>query len=46
MQIAISAGHEFIITTDVKYSEICDDKIIYMDYVSAPSSGSERMTGC
>ena len=39
MQIAISAGHEFTITTDAKYSEICDDKIMYLDYVSVPSSG-------
>jgi hypothetical protein len=32
-QIAISAGHEFIVSTDPKYQEICDDKIMWMDYV-------------
>ena len=34
MQIAISAGHEFLISTESKYSEICDDKVMFMDYVS------------
>ena len=33
LQIPIKAGHEFIITTDDKYSEICDDKVLYVDYV-------------
>lgn len=32
-QIAVSAGHEFIVSTDDKYSEICDDKVIWVDYV-------------
>ena len=36
-QIAISAGHEFIVTTETKYAEICDDKIMYLDYVSVTS---------
>lgn len=36
VDIAISAGHEFIITTDAKYSEICDDKILYLDYPNLP----------
>lgn len=36
MDIAISAGHEFIVSTDPKYSEICDDKIMYMDYKNLP----------
>lgn len=33
MQIPIKSGHEFIISTDDKYSEICDDKVLYVDYV-------------
>ncbi|RDB28627.1 Pyruvate kinase [Hypsizygus marmoreus] len=28
----VSAGHEFIISTDPKYSELCDDKIMWVDY--------------
>jgi len=32
----ISADHEFIITTDNKYSEICDDKVMWVDYVNLP----------
>lgn len=42
-QIAITAGHEFLLSTDQKYAEICDDKIMYLDYVSAPSSGSNHV---
>ncbi|EGO05212.1 hypothetical protein SERLA73DRAFT_174221 [Serpula lacrymans var. lacrymans S7.3] len=30
--VPIKAGHEFIVSTDPKYSEICDDKILWMDY--------------
>jgi pyruvate kinase len=30
--ISIKAGHEFIISTDPKYKEACDDKVLYMDY--------------
>ena len=45
MQIAISAGHEFIVTTDAKHAEICDDKIMYLDYVSVPSFGSKDSHG-
>jgi len=33
-QIPIPAGHEFIVTADLKYKDICDDKYMYMDYVS------------
>jgi len=36
MDIAISAGHEFVISTDPKYSELGDDKTIYMDYTNLP----------
>jgi pyruvate kinase len=36
MDIAISAGHEFTVSTDPKYSEICDDKIMYFDYKNLP----------
>jgi pyruvate kinase len=32
--IPIQAGHEFTVTTDVKYKDICDDKYLYVDYVS------------
>ncbi|KAG7099172.1 hypothetical protein E1B28_001043 [Marasmius oreades] len=34
--IKVTAGHEFIISTDSKYSEICDDKIMFMDYKNLP----------
>jgi pyruvate kinase len=30
--IPVKAGHEFIISTDPKYSEICDDKVLWLDY--------------
>jgi hypothetical protein len=36
VQVPIKAGHEFIVTTDVKYKDICDDKYMYVDYVSGP----------
>ncbi|CDO73198.1 hypothetical protein BN946_scf185007.g253 [Trametes cinnabarina] len=36
MDIAIQAGHEFIVSTDPKYKDICDDKILYMDYKNLP----------
>ena len=49
-QIAINAGHEFIISTDPKYSEICDDKVLWVDYVRSLTeagqlffSGSETL---
>ena len=29
----MKAGHEFIISTDDKYAEIGDDKVLYVDYV-------------
>jgi len=32
----IPAGHEFILSTDTKYSEICDDKVMWVDYVNLP----------
>ena len=32
-QWPIPADHEFIITTDNRYSEICDDKVMWVDYV-------------
>ncbi|KAI0788642.1 pyruvate kinase [Abortiporus biennis] len=34
--ISIKAGHEFIISVDPKYAEICDDKVLYMDYANLP----------
>uniref|UniRef100_A0A0W0FGK7 Pyruvate kinase n=1 Tax=Moniliophthora roreri TaxID=221103 RepID=A0A0W0FGK7_MONRR len=36
IDIAVPAGHEFSITTDPKYAEICDDKILWMDYQNLP----------
>ena len=32
-QIAIKAGHEFIVSVDDKYSKACDDRVMYVDYV-------------
>ncbi|KAF9452592.1 pyruvate kinase [Macrolepiota fuliginosa MF-IS2] len=32
----ISAGHEFIVTTDLKYSEASDDHYMFVDYVNLP----------
>ncbi|GLB36046.1 putative pyruvate kinase family protein [Lyophyllum shimeji] len=34
--ISVSAGHEFIVTTDPKHAESCDDKILYVDYHNLP----------
>ena len=34
LQIPIKAGHEFIVSVDTKYAEACDDKVLFMDYVS------------
>jgi len=28
----VPAGHEFIVTTDPQYAELCDDKFLYVDY--------------
>ncbi|KAK1229681.1 Pyruvate kinase [Marasmius sp. AFHP31] len=36
IDINISAGHEFVVSTDSKYSEICDDKVMWMDYKNLP----------
>ncbi|KAF8168222.1 pyruvate kinase [Crassisporium funariophilum] len=32
----IPAGHEFILSTDPKYSEACDDQVMWVDYVNLP----------
>ncbi|KAG6832315.1 hypothetical protein H0H92_003548 [Tricholoma furcatifolium] len=32
----VPAGHEFIISTDPKYSECCDDKVMFVDYQNLP----------
>ncbi|KAF7306822.1 Pyruvate kinase [Mycena indigotica] len=32
----IKAGHEFIISTDLKYAENCDDKVMFVDYANLP----------
>ena len=31
--VKISAGHEFIVTSDTQYAELCDDKHLFVDYV-------------
>ncbi|KAF8511693.1 pyruvate kinase [Gautieria morchelliformis] len=36
MDINISAGHEFNITTDPAYSQTCDDNNLYVDYTNLP----------
>jgi pyruvate kinase len=33
LQWPIPPDHEFILTTDTQYSEICDDKVMWVDYV-------------
>ncbi|KAF8609460.1 PK-domain-containing protein [Ceratobasidium sp. AG-I] len=35
--IKISAGHEFVITVDPQYAELCDDKKLFMDYPNLPA---------
>ena len=32
-QYTLKAGNEFIVSTDDKYAEACDDKVLYVDYV-------------
>jgi pyruvate kinase len=32
--IPILSGHEFTVTTDVQYKDICDDKYLYVDYAN------------
>ncbi|TDL28715.1 pyruvate kinase [Rickenella mellea] len=36
MDINVEAGHEFIVSTEEKYADTCDDKIVYMDYKNLP----------
>ncbi|KAI4527379.1 pyruvate kinase [Schizophyllum commune] len=36
VDIPIKAGHEFIVSTDEKYYDQCDDKVLYMDYKNLP----------
>ncbi len=33
-QFPVKAGHEFILSTNDQYKENCDDKVMYVDYVS------------
>jgi hypothetical protein len=40
-QVAIKAGHEFILSTDDKYAKSCDSQIMWMDYVSHYLGGPE-----
>ncbi|KAJ4002420.1 pyruvate kinase [Lentinula boryana] len=35
IDIAVKAGHEFTVSTDPKYKDICDDKVLWMDYPQA-----------
>lgn len=35
-EVKVSRGHEMIVTTDPQYSEVCDDKRMYIDYVNLP----------
>ncbi|KAG6818024.1 hypothetical protein H0H87_009179 [Tephrocybe sp. NHM501043] len=39
----VSAGHEFIISTDPKYSESCDDKIVWVDYPNSALSSQQNL---
>jgi pyruvate kinase len=32
----VAAGHEFTVTTDPKYSEICDNDFLFVDYANLP----------
>ncbi|KAH9937184.1 pyruvate kinase [Fomitopsis serialis] len=34
--LKIPAGHEFTVSVDRKYYEICDDKVLFMDYANLP----------
>ncbi|KAE9408202.1 pyruvate kinase [Gymnopus androsaceus JB14] len=36
IDIAVKAGHEFTVSTDPKYKDICDDKVLWMDYTNLP----------
>lgn len=33
-EVKITAGHEFIVTSDPQYAELCDDKVLYVDYTN------------
>ncbi|KAF9015051.1 pyruvate kinase [Cyathus striatus] len=33
---AVPAGHEFIVSTDPKYSEACDENVMWVDYINLP----------
>ncbi|CAE6518471.1 unnamed protein product [Rhizoctonia solani] len=35
--VKITAGHEFIVTVDPQYAELCDEKRLYMDYPNLPA---------
>ncbi|CAE6537538.1 unnamed protein product [Rhizoctonia solani] len=35
--VKITAGHEFVITVDPQYAELCDDKRLFMDYANLPA---------
>ncbi|KAJ3491035.1 hypothetical protein NLI96_g983 [Meripilus lineatus] len=32
----IEAGHEFIVSVDPQYAELCDEKVLFMDYPNLP----------
>lgn len=33
VQYPVAAGHEFTLSTDPKYNEICDSEVMWVDYV-------------
>ncbi|KAI9322916.1 pyruvate kinase [Dichotomocladium elegans] len=37
VEIPISAGHEMIFSVDEQYKDICDDKVMYIDYKNLPN---------
>ncbi|KAI0080291.1 pyruvate kinase [Panus rudis PR-1116 ss-1] len=36
IDIAIKAGHEFIVSVDPKYAKNCDDRVMFVDYKNLP----------
>jgi len=36
MDLNVPAGHEMTVSTDPKYSECCDDKVMWVDYKNLP----------
>ena len=36
VELPISAGHEMIFSVNPEYKDICDDKVMYLDYANLP----------